>query len=100
MLLTHKKDSPKRILRENEIQKVDAKKFGAAKAKNWGDRLDSLWEIPLEDDKRHYELRTCIIAHEILYTFTLSVMMNISRRIAWTSRELLQRVKLDAPRPA
>jgi hypothetical protein len=92
-----KKDSPKRILRENEIQKVDAKKFGATKAKNWGERLDSLWEIPLEDDKRHYELRTHIIMHEILYTFILSSDEEHFEAYRLDFEELLQRVKLDAP---
>ncbi len=61
---------PDRKLTLNQIEPLDARRFGEERAKKLGRRLDSLWEYTA-GDRTSYELITRIIAGDLLYTFTL-----------------------------
>jgi len=62
---------PRNKLQTNEITAIDAASFGATRAARFGRRLDSLWMETAAGGQKRFELRTRLIADEVLYTFTL-----------------------------
>ena len=66
-----KKPHPARKLSLDRIAAVDAKQFGAARAKQLVRRLDSQWDTAAAPGHATHELATRFIVGDILYTFRL-----------------------------
>ncbi len=62
---------PQRKLTLNRINPLDGKRFGDAKVQRFGERLDTLWEYPVDDMESRHEFTVRMIGGEMLYAFTL-----------------------------
>lgn len=60
-----------RRLTLNRLQPIDAARFGDEKAKRFEQRLDTLWEIPVDEQEVRYELTVRMVGGGMLYAFTL-----------------------------
>lgn len=66
-----KLEKPKRKLIENRLEALDPKRYGKEKAEQLGERLVSTWEHT-DEDRTWFDVRTRVISHDTLYTFSLT----------------------------